>query len=175
MKLAVIVAFALMVTVVAALLALAIVAELPVTVQLTNLYPLAAVADMLTGVFAAWLPAPVTLPPAVGLRLIVSVCVAGIDSKLARIVAFALKVTVVVTLLALANVAVPLTTVQLTNLEPLAGAADMLTGVPALTVCAPDGVTVPPVVGFAERLSVNVCAKLAVIVAFALKVTVVAA
>jgi hypothetical protein len=180
-KLAVIVAFELKVTVVDALFASPNVAVPLVTVQLTNMRPVLGVALILTAVPAAmlaWLDAGVVVPPpVVGLRLTVSVYVVGptaIVSKTARIVAFPLNETVVDALLALANVAAVagvLVTSQRTNLLPAAAVADMLNGVPALTVCAPDGVTVPPVVA----LTVSVCVrtKLAVIVLLADMLTVV--
>jgi hypothetical protein len=98
---------------------------------------------------------------------------------LARIVAFAVKVTVVAALFALANVAAapPVTTVQLLNVWPPLAVTDMLNGVLAATSCWPDGVTVPPVPALTVSVCVAgatvVCVKLARTVAFAVNVTVV--
>jgi hypothetical protein len=74
-KLATIVALELSVTVVLALFALPNVAVPLDTVQLLNVYPLLAVAEMLTAVPAGMFDREVglTVPPAVGLRLTVRV------------------------------------------------------------------------------------------------------
>jgi hypothetical protein len=112
-KFALIVAAALMVTLVDALVGAVIVAVPAVTVQLENRYPLDAVALM------AWAAPGVTGVAPEGVVVpwpsLVTVSVTGINAKFALIVAAALIVTVVAALVGVAMVAVPAVTVQLEN------------------------------------------------------------